>query len=80
MGWTITTAAGTGLQGNAGDGGKATAAALRAVADALVVPRRAVTLVRGATTRRKLIEVAEEGRHGSHVPLKTRLDRLLGAA
>ncbi len=38
--------------------GRATAAALHAVADALVVARRSVTLVRGATSRRKLIEIA----------------------
>ncbi|MGO9560240.1 MAG: DUF167 domain-containing protein [Acidimicrobiales bacterium] len=39
------------------DGGRATNAALRAVADALAVPRRSVTLVRGATSRRKLIDI-----------------------
>lgn len=37
--------------------GKATAAVLVAVADALGVPPAAVTLVRGATSRRKLLEV-----------------------
>ncbi|MHB1510827.1 MAG: DUF167 domain-containing protein [Acidimicrobiales bacterium] len=40
------------------DGGRATDAALRAVAKALALPRRSVTLVRGGTSRRKLIEVA----------------------
>lgn len=40
------------------DQGKATAAALRAVADALGVPSRSVTLVRGATSRNKLIDIA----------------------
>ena len=39
------------------DGGKATEAALRAVADAVGVSRRCVTLVRGATSRRKLVEI-----------------------
>jgi uncharacterized protein YggU (UPF0235/DUF167 family) len=39
------------------DGGRATDAALRAVAEALTMPRRSVTLVRGATSRRKLIEI-----------------------
>ena len=39
------------------DGGRATDAALRAVAKALGVPRGSVTLVRGATSRRKLIEI-----------------------
>ena len=38
-------------------GGRATDAALRAVAEALGVPRRSVTLVRGASNRRKLIEI-----------------------
>jgi uncharacterized protein YggU (UPF0235/DUF167 family) len=37
--------------------GRATAAALVAVAEALAVPRGTVTLVRGATSRRKLIEI-----------------------
>jgi uncharacterized protein len=37
--------------------GRATEAALRAVADALGVPRREVTLVAGATSRDKLVEV-----------------------
>jgi hypothetical protein len=43
------------------DQGRATAAALRAVADALGLPRRSVTLVRGATSRRKLIEIDVDG-------------------
>ncbi len=63
--------------------GKATAAALKAVADALEVPPRSVTLVRGATTRRKLIEVAEEQAGTGPRPataLQARLDRLLGLA
>jgi uncharacterized protein YggU (UPF0235/DUF167 family) len=38
--------------------GQATAAALAAVAEALGVRRRAVTLVSGATSRTKVIEVA----------------------
>jgi len=40
------------------DAGRATEAALRAVAAALDLPRRSVTLVRGATSRRKLLEIA----------------------
>ncbi|MBO0731109.1 MAG: DUF167 domain-containing protein [Acidimicrobiaceae bacterium] len=40
------------------DQGKATAAALRAVADALEIPSRSVTLVRGATSRKKLLDIA----------------------
>jgi uncharacterized protein YggU (UPF0235/DUF167 family) len=39
--------------------GKATEAALRAVAQALGVPRRAVTLVVGAASRDKVVAVAE---------------------
>ena len=39
------------------DEGRATKAALKAVAKALGLPRRSVSLVRGATSRRKLIEV-----------------------
>jgi len=39
------------------DAGRATEAAVRAVAAALGLPRRSVTLVRGATSRRKLLEV-----------------------
>ncbi len=40
--------------------GKATEAALRAVADALGVPRRDVVLVSGATSRRKVVEVPDD--------------------
>lgn len=40
------------------DGGRATAAALSALADALSVPVSAVTLLRGATSRRKLVDIA----------------------
>jgi len=39
------------------DAGRATDAALRAVAKAFGVPRGSVSLVRGATSRRKLIEI-----------------------
>lgn len=42
------------------DRGRATAAALAAVADALGLPARSVTLVRGATSRRKLLDVDPE--------------------
>jgi uncharacterized protein YggU (UPF0235/DUF167 family) len=38
--------------------GRATAAALRAVADALGIASSSVTLRHGATTRRKLVEIA----------------------
>jgi len=46
------------------DEGRATKAALKAVAKALGLPRRSVSLVRGATSRRKLIEV-EVGTSGT---------------
>jgi uncharacterized protein YggU (UPF0235/DUF167 family) len=46
------------------DAGRATRAALRAVADAIAVPRGAVALVRGANARRKLIEI-DTGTGGS---------------
>ena len=39
------------------DRGRATAAALKAVADAVTVPRRCVSLESGATSRRKVIEI-----------------------
>jgi len=39
------------------DAVRATDAALRAVAKAIAVPSRSVTLIRGATSRRKLIEI-----------------------
>jgi uncharacterized protein YggU (UPF0235/DUF167 family) len=42
-------------------GGQATRAVLQAVADAFGVRRSAVTLVRGATSRDKLLEVAGDG-------------------
>ena len=52
-------------------GGAATEAALRAVAGAFGVPRRHITLVTGATSRDKVIEVA-----GPPGPLGRRLDEL----
>jgi hypothetical protein len=42
------------------EGGRATKAALGALADALGVPRRFVTLARGATSRRKVVDVVAE--------------------
>ncbi len=39
------------------EGGRATDAALRAVAEALALPRRSVTLLRGASSHRKLIDI-----------------------
>ena len=41
--------------------GEATESALRAVAGALGVPARAVTLAHGATSRRKVVDVAVAG-------------------
>ena len=54
-------------------GGAATQAVLRAVAEAFGVPRRDVTLVTGATSRNRVIEVG-----GSPAPLSRRFDELLG--
>jgi uncharacterized protein YggU (UPF0235/DUF167 family) len=39
------------------ESGRATEAALRAVASAIDVPRRSVTLLRGPKSRRKLVEI-----------------------
>ncbi len=55
-------------------GGAATRAALRAAADAFGVPGSHVTLVTGATSRDKLIEIA-----GPAGPLARRLQELLGS-
>ena len=54
-------------------GGAATQAVLRAAAEAFGVPRRDVTLVTGAISRDKVIEIA-----GPAVPLARRLGELLG--
>jgi uncharacterized protein YggU (UPF0235/DUF167 family) len=56
--------------------GRATAAALGAVADTLGIPSSSVTLVRGATTRRKLIEI--EITSGTLSELQARLAQLRG--
>ena len=53
--------------------GKATEAALRAVADAFDVRRRDVTLVTGATSRDKVIDI-----DGETSALNARRDSLLG--
>lgn len=55
--------------------GKATEAALRAVAEAFGVPRRDVALVTGATSRRKVLRV-----DGDETALAGRRDALLGPA
>ncbi|HXR54503.1 MAG TPA: DUF167 domain-containing protein, partial [Acidimicrobiales bacterium] len=49
------------------DGGRATDAALTAIAEALSMPRRSVILVRGATSRRKLIEIAVQAPQNERV-------------
>jgi uncharacterized protein YggU (UPF0235/DUF167 family) len=53
------------------EGGRATKAALRAVADALTLPRRSVTLVRGSTSRHKVIDVDTENREEESVARAT---------
>jgi len=55
--------------------GKATEAALRALAEALGVRRRDVTLVRGATSRTKLVEINTPD--SALATLRDRLDTLL---
>ncbi len=57
------------------DRGRATAAALRAVAGALALPRRSVTLVRGAASHRKVVAI-DVGR-GDREALERRLASLL---
>ena len=54
--------------------GRATAAALEALADAVGVPRRFVKLVRGTPNRRKVVEVAVD----SEATLERRLQILRG--
>ena len=55
--------------------GKATEAALRAVAEAFEVRRRDVSLVTGATSRDKVVEI-----EGVAAALTGRRDRLLGGS
>ena len=55
------------------DEGRANEAALKAIAKALGLPRRSVALVRGATSRRKLIEV-EVGTSGTDAIEDTLVD------
>ena len=55
--------------------GKATEAALRAIAEAFDVRRRDVSLVVGATSRDKVVEIA-----GEDARLTGRRDALLGSA
>lgn len=54
--------------------GKATEACLRAVADALGVSRRSVTLHSGTTRRTKVVDVL-----GDRAELSARLEQLLGS-
>jgi len=56
--------------------GRATDAALGAVADALAIPRSAVVLIRGATSHRKLIEVSVP--EPKQQPVNKRILRLRG--
>lgn len=55
------------------DEGRANEAALKAIAKTLRLPRRSVALVRGATSRRKLIEV-EVGTSGTDAIEDTLVD------
>ena len=56
--------------------GAATEAVLRAVAEALVVPRRAARLVVGATSRDKVLEVETSGAAAATV-VAAQVERLL---
>ena len=56
------------------DAGRATEAALRAVAAAIDMPRRSVTLLRGSKNRRKLLEIQASTEEAGH--LQTALDQL----
>ena len=60
------------------DAGRATEAALDALASALNVPRRSVSLVKGARSRRKLLEVETGSEHSRRV--QAAIDRLRAAA
>jgi len=56
------------------DMGRATEAALKAVAAAIDMPRRSVTLLRGPKSRRKLLEIQTSSVDARRV--RTTLDRL----
>ncbi len=58
------------------DAGRATEAALRSVATALDLPRRSVQLLRGATSRRKLLEI--QAAAGQAERLRRRAEDLRG--
>jgi len=62
------------------DAGRATEAALSAVAVALDVPRRWVSLARGARSRRKLVEVEVEAGTDDARRVSAALARLRSAA
>ena len=55
------------------DGGRATRAALRALSEALGVPPRSVTLLRGPASRRKVVEIDSKEQEGL---LESRLQHL----
>lgn len=59
------------------DRGRATGAAVRALAESFGVPSRDVTLVRGPTSRRKVVQIEATGE--AEELLRTRLERLLQA-
>lgn len=56
--------------------GQATRAALRALADALEVPRRCVHLVRGTSSHKKVVEITLEGEEGDGERLAARVRQL----
>ncbi len=61
------------------DRGRATEAALRALAEALGVPRSSIRLVRGATSRNKQVELRLDGAREDVAWYAGRVNELLGA-
>ena len=59
------------------DRGRATGAALRALAESFGVPCRDVTMVRGTTSRRKVVQIEATGE--AEALMLSRLERLLQA-
>jgi len=61
------------------DRGRATEAALRALAEALGVPRSSIRLVRGATSRLKQVELRVDDAREGVARCTARVNELLGA-
>jgi uncharacterized protein len=61
------------------DRGQATEAALRALAEALAIPRSSIRLVRGATSRHKQVAIRVDGPAENVAHVAARVAKLLGA-